>query len=115
MKPRYATSTSSPREATAAATAANMPWASSRRTAASISWVPTSGCTVFLELANGVDDATWMHHLRAGDYSRWVMAELKDKKLATRLAAIEADSGLTPAESRARVRATIQERYAPPE
>ena len=71
--------------------------------------------SVFLELSNGVDDDTWMHHLRAGDYSRWVMAELKDKKLATRLAAIETDSGLTPAESRARVRATIQERYAPPE
>jgi HAD superfamily hydrolase (TIGR01484 family) len=71
--------------------------------------------SVFLELANGVDDDTWLHHLRAGDYSRWVMTELKDKKLARRLAAIEAEPGLTPGESRARFRAAIEERYAPPE
>ena len=70
--------------------------------------------SVFLELAEGVDDDTWVHHLRAGDYSRWVATELKDKKLANRLAAIESDSALTPQDSRAQVRAAIEERYAPP-
>jgi hydroxymethylpyrimidine pyrophosphatase-like HAD family hydrolase len=69
----------------------------------------------FLELADGVDDDTWSHHLRAGDYSRWVAQELKDRKLAQRLASIEADAGLPPRDSRARVRAVIEERYAPPE
>src|SRR5437763_1584653 len=65
-------------------------------------------------VAEGVDDDTWVHHLRAGDYSRWVATELKDKKLAKRLAAIESDSALTPQDSRAQVRAAIEERYAPP-
>ncbi len=66
--------------------------------------------SVFVELAEGVDDETWLHHLRAGDYSRWVATELKDKKLAQRLATIETDSGLTPRASRAQVRAAIEER-----
>jgi hypothetical protein len=25
----------------------------------------------FLQLAEGVDDSTWMYHLRKGDYSSW--------------------------------------------
>ena len=70
--------------------------------------------SVFTELAEGVDDATWEHHLRAGDYSRWVRTELKDKKLAKQLAAIETDHSLTPRDARARVRSAIEERYAPP-
>jgi HAD superfamily hydrolase (TIGR01484 family) len=68
----------------------------------------------FLQLADGVDEATWTHHLRAGDYSRWVRTELKDKKLAKRLAAIEQDTSLSADEARARARAAIEERYAPP-
>jgi hypothetical protein len=28
---------------------------------------------IFLQLADGVDDRTWQHHLHAGDYSRWSM------------------------------------------
>jgi hypothetical protein len=26
---------------------------------------------LFLQLAEGIDDATWMYHLRRGDYARW--------------------------------------------
>jgi hypothetical protein len=26
---------------------------------------------IFLQIADGIDDATWEHHLRAGDYSAW--------------------------------------------
>jgi hypothetical protein len=34
--------------------------------------------TVFLQLADGVDDGTWLHHLRRGDYSRWIGESVKD-------------------------------------
>ena len=30
-----------------------------------------SDLSVFLQLAVGVDDNTWLHHLRAGEYSKW--------------------------------------------
>ena len=33
----------------------------------------------FLQIAEGVDDATWLFHLRAGDYSRWLTSVIKDE------------------------------------
>ncbi|MEO5656357.1 MAG: HAD-IIB family hydrolase, partial [Nitrospiria bacterium] len=36
----------------------------------------------FVQLAQGVDDETWMHHLRRGDYSRWFREAIKDEALA---------------------------------
>ncbi len=26
---------------------------------------------IFLQIAEGIDDVTWMHHLRKKDYSDW--------------------------------------------
>jgi hypothetical protein len=37
---------------------------------------------LFQQLAEGVDDATWLHHLRRGDYSRWFRDAIKDEALA---------------------------------
>jgi hydroxymethylpyrimidine pyrophosphatase-like HAD family hydrolase len=68
----------------------------------------------FLELADGVDDATWLHHLRAGDYSRWIRSEVKSDELADRIAEIERDERRSASESRKAVRRAIEEQYAPP-
>jgi hypothetical protein len=70
---------------------------------------------IFLQLAGGVDDATWLHHLRAGDYSRWLGASIKDDNLAAEVSAIEADTTLDGAESRAKVKSAIDSRYTGPE
>jgi hydroxymethylpyrimidine pyrophosphatase-like HAD family hydrolase len=69
---------------------------------------------IFVQIATGLDEATWEHHLRAGDYSRWIETQLKDRKLARGVAAIERDHGLSAEASRARVRELIDSRYAPP-
>jgi hypothetical protein len=66
---------------------------------------------LFIQMADGVDDPTWLHHLRAGDYSRWFRESIKDADLADATAAVEADAGLAVAESRARIRAVIEKRY----
>jgi Helicase HerA, central domain len=66
---------------------------------------------VFVQTADGVDDGTWTHHLRQGDYSRWFREAIKDEGLAREAADIEADEALTPAGSRARIRAAIESRY----
>jgi hydroxymethylpyrimidine pyrophosphatase-like HAD family hydrolase len=66
---------------------------------------------LFMQMADGVDDATWIHHLRAGDYSRWFRAAIKDGALADATAAVEADAGADPAQSRARIRQAIEQRY----
>ena len=62
-------------------------------------------------MADGVDDETWMHHLRAGDYSRWFRDNIKDPDLARDAESIEHEQSLSPQESRQRIRAAIESRY----
>ena len=47
----------------------------------------------------------------SGDYSRWFREAIKDEELADEVAAIERQPDLTPEDSRARVRATVEARY----
>jgi HAD superfamily hydrolase (TIGR01484 family) len=70
--------------------------------------------TLFLQMAAGVDDATWQYHLQRHDYSRWFHDAIKDDDLAQAATDIENDPQLSPQESRTRVQAAIQERYSPP-
>jgi len=65
----------------------------------------------FLQLAQGVDDDTWLFHLRRGDYARWFREAIKDDELAAAAQAAEATPD--PAESRAEIAEAIKGRYAP--
>lgn len=69
---------------------------------------------IFLQIAEGVDDQTWEHHLRAGDYSKWFRNKVKDKELADEAAAIEADDGLDAHFSRERIGEAVLRRYTVP-
>src|SRR5262245_5578804 len=70
----------------------------------------------FLELAQGVDDATWLHHLRLHEYSNWFRVAIKDAQLAHDVAEIESQLANNAARSRAAVRKAIEQRYTlPPE
>jgi hypothetical protein len=66
---------------------------------------------LFLQIAEGVDNATWLHHLRAGDYSRWLAESIKDPGLASEVALIEENEVLTAGESRVRVKEAIDRCY----
>lgn len=68
----------------------------------------------FLEHAQRIDDATWEHHLRAGDFSAWFRHVIKDEALACETCETESDRSLGPLESRARIRTAITRRYAAP-
>jgi HAD superfamily hydrolase (TIGR01484 family) len=68
----------------------------------------------FTDLAEGVDDETWLHHLRRGDYSRWAEDVIGDETLAGKLRSVETDRALSPRESRQRVRAAVEEQYTLP-
>jgi hydroxymethylpyrimidine pyrophosphatase-like HAD family hydrolase len=69
---------------------------------------------IFLQIADGIDEATWEHHLRAGDYSAWFRNVIKDDGMAQEAAEIEADKSLSPGESRKRLREMISRRYTAP-
>ena len=68
----------------------------------------------FLDVAAEVDDATWEHHLQAGDYSAWFRHVIRDEDLAVEAARVEANRTLPPYESRRRIRKAVWRRYAAP-
>ncbi len=68
---------------------------------------------LFMQIADGVDDETWNHHLRAGDYSRWFGSAIKDDDLVDEARRVEEEGrrGLNAAETRRRMRDAIGNRY----
>jgi hydroxymethylpyrimidine pyrophosphatase-like HAD family hydrolase len=70
--------------------------------------------TMFVEMAAGVDDRTWEHHRRLGDYSRWFREAIKNEELAREAAEVERDTHLDPKESRGRIAQAISRRYTAP-
>ena len=71
--------------------------------------------TVFAQLAEGVDEETWMFHLRRGDYSRWFRDAVKDRYLADQAERIEQRQALPSWETRQLIRRLIEARYTLPE
>jgi HAD superfamily hydrolase (TIGR01484 family) len=69
---------------------------------------------LFMQLAEGVDEGTWMYHLRRGDYSRWFRKVIKDKILAAKAARVEGTAGISAGDSRGLIAEAIQEHYTLP-
>jgi hypothetical protein len=70
--------------------------------------------SVFSGLAEGVDDETWLYHLRRREYSRWFREIIKDDELASEAARAESDAALSAADSRALIKRAIEQRYTAP-
>ena len=69
---------------------------------------------LFAQMAEGVDDETWLHHLHQHDYSRWFREAIKDDGLAEEAERIERLDGTSADETREQVIAAIEERYGRP-
>ncbi len=62
-----------------------------------------------------MDDATWTHHLRRGDYSRWFREVIKDDGLVEAAESARQLPAGTPApETRRVILAAINDRYTLP-
>jgi hypothetical protein len=68
---------------------------------------------IFMQMADGVDDETWMFHLKRGDYTRWFRDIIKDDSLAKAAAAFE-KNGASVSESRRKIKEAIETRYTAP-
>ena len=64
--------------------------------------------------AQGVDDDTWLHHLRRGDYSRWIRDSLGDNELADEITAVEERDSDDARRTREQITHLIGERYTLP-
>jgi hydroxymethylpyrimidine pyrophosphatase-like HAD family hydrolase len=65
---------------------------------------------LFVHLAEGVDDDTWLFHAKNHDYSGWIRRQVKDAELADEIERIEQH----PRPTRQAVRAAIEKRYTLP-
>jgi hydroxymethylpyrimidine pyrophosphatase-like HAD family hydrolase/energy-coupling factor transporter ATP-binding protein EcfA2 len=69
----------------------------------------------FIELAEGVDDESWLHHLRQGDYSNWFRSVINDEELAKEAEKVEKMADMSAEKSRALIKTIIEARYTKPE
>lgn len=68
----------------------------------------------FVEIGSGLDEDTWLFHLKNGDYSRWLSTAIKDEELASEVSEIEQAPGISAGESLGRIREAIDRRYTLP-
>jgi hypothetical protein len=66
---------------------------------------------MFTQIAEGIDDETWLHHLRRGDYSQWIRDAIKDDEMAEEVGAIERASQMPARQSRIAVIDAVNRRY----
>ncbi|MBD2197397.1 MULTISPECIES: HAD-IIB family hydrolase [Calothrix] len=69
---------------------------------------------LFTQIAEGVDDETWLFHLQQGDYSCWLKEAIKDESLADEVAKIEKGNGNSASESREAIKSAIAQYYTLP-
>ena len=70
---------------------------------------------IFAQIAEGIDEETWLFHLHNGDYSTWFREAVKDSYLADQTERIEHRRDLQPAETRGLIVSFIEGRYTLPE
>jgi HAD superfamily hydrolase (TIGR01484 family) len=70
--------------------------------------------STFVQLAEGIDEETWLFHLKRADYSNWLRHALKDPDLADQIQAVEQDASLPDRESRERIKNAILQKYTAP-
>jgi HAD superfamily hydrolase (TIGR01484 family) len=69
---------------------------------------------MFIQLATGIDDDTWLFHLRRGDYSGWLASGIKDPELAEEIRRVEQERSLSAAGSREKIVQAIEAKYTAP-
>ncbi len=68
---------------------------------------------LFMQVGEGLDDETWLFHLKRGDYSAWVKDAIHDPELAIEIQSIEKDMDECD-QSREAIRRLIEKRYSLP-
>ena len=67
---------------------------------------------IFLQMADGVDDATWLYHLHRGDYANWFREAINDDELADE--ADQLQDSADPTATREQMRQMVERRYTAP-
>lgn len=68
----------------------------------------------FVQLAEGLDDDTWLYHLARKEYSKWFHENIKDEQLADAARTVESDDSVSAKKSKEVILKAIEERYTAP-
>jgi len=68
---------------------------------------------LFMQIGDGLDDETWLYHLKRGDYSAWVKDSIHDPELAIEIKGIE-KSQMSCDACREAVKKMIEKKYSMP-
>jgi hydroxymethylpyrimidine pyrophosphatase-like HAD family hydrolase len=66
---------------------------------------------LFMQVGEGVDDDTWVYHLRQGDYARWFRDVIKDDDLAERAEQLRRNGKVSAERSRQEIFDFIRKKY----
>lgn len=66
----------------------------------------------FCHIGRGIDEETWLFHLRRNDYSRWIRDSVKDKELAEVVRQVEDQGNLARPDTRTRICDAIEAKYS---
>jgi hypothetical protein len=66
---------------------------------------------MFMQVGEGVDDETWLFHLREGDYDRWFRNVINDESLADRTEKLGHNGNVTAEKSRQQIFDYIRQKY----
>lgn len=76
--------------------------------------IKAQNLAVFCQIAEGIDEQTWMFHLRRHDYSRWFRDAVKDRYLADQAEGVERRMDLTASQTRSLIIDLVYARYTLP-
>lgn len=68
---------------------------------------------MFLQIADGIDDATWDYHFKRKDFSKWFRSCIRDDELADEAEVVERQK-LKPKASREKIGEMVKARYTQP-
>ncbi|MGH2795595.1 MAG: HAD-IIB family hydrolase [Actinomycetota bacterium] len=69
---------------------------------------------LFAQMARGIDEETWLHHLSRGDYSDWFRSAIKDDDLASEAEEAERRFADDAEKSREAILDAVERRYTAP-
>jgi hydroxymethylpyrimidine pyrophosphatase-like HAD family hydrolase len=73
--------------------------------------LPAQNLRIFMQVGEGVDDDTWLHHLKKGDYAHWFREIIKDEQLAEKAERLSRNGDASAADSRRELFDLIRKRY----
>jgi HAD superfamily hydrolase (TIGR01484 family) len=73
--------------------------------------LPAQNLRLFMQVGEGVDDDTWLYHLREGDYDRWFRNVIKDEGLAETAEKLRSNGHASADESRRQIFDCIRQKY----